>query len=217
MSMQKKTLIIGAHTLFFNGYFISDEAPRILASLIDDGFKIELLKIAPEEDEIIKNVEMPFWLREQLFVLDELPNDEKYHKDSFVIVGNIDDVKNLKIKLPIHTNYFNKTNAMNFDIADLIICFGFNDKYFKQFCKTNNLLCVAKGVFSFKNGKKYNAVAVSVEGDNNDETKDYAVRKFNIAVKDNMYKIQHDETIVGVSYKGRDLKTKVGSVPILFI
>jgi len=215
--MQKKILIVGTHTLFFNGYFISDEAPRILASFIDKNFKIELLKLAPEEEEILKNAEMPFWLREHLFLLDELAPNEKYHSESFAIAANMDDVKAIKLKLPVNINYFNKTNNINFNIADLLICFGFTQSYFKQFCKTNNLLGVSNGVFTFKNGKKYNGVAVAVEGDNDDETKEYAIRKFNIAVKEGMYETKHDDTIIGVCYKGRELKTLIGSVPMLFI
>jgi hypothetical protein len=217
MSTQKKVLIIGTHTLFFNNYFISDEAPRILAKLIDDGFKLELLKLRPEEEDIIKNVEMPFWLRDQLFFTDELPIGEKYHKDSFVITDNMTTVKNLNLKLPIHTNYFNELNNDNFRIVDLLICFGFSEEYFKQFCKTNNLLGIANGVFISKNSKKYNGVAVLTEEDNDEATKDYAVSKFNLAVKGNMYSPKHNETIMGVSYKGLGLKSDIGTVPVLFI
>jgi hypothetical protein len=217
MSTKKKLLIVGAHTLFFNGYFISDDAVRILANLIDDGFKIELLKLFPEEEDIVRNTDMPFWLREQLFLLDEIPINEKHHKDSFAVAGNKDDIKTLKLEMPVHFNYFDKLNNNNFNIVDLVICFGFSDEYFKQFCKTNNLLCVLNGVFISKSNKNYNGIAVSVDGDNDEVSKEYAVSKFNLAVKGNMYKPKHNETIMGVSYKGRGLKNDIGSVPVLFI
>jgi len=215
--MQKKVLIIGVHTLLYNEHFVSDETPRILASLIDDGFKIELLKLAPEEETIIKDMDMPFWLRENLFLLDELPINEKYHKDSFAIARNSDDIKTLKLKIPVNMDYFNKLNNNNFNIVDLLICFGFSDEYFKQFCKTNNLLGVSNGVFISKSNKSYNSVAVSVDGDNDETTKQYAISKFNLAVKGNMYKPKHNDTIMGVSYKGQGLKNDIGTVPVLFI
>ena len=214
MTSPKKVIILGTHTLFSNDYFINDEAPRMLARLIEDGYKVDILKLFPEEN--IDTVQIPSWLRENMLVIDELNKKEKYHKESFAIADNKDIVKELNLNIPVYTNLLKRLEFEKFDVVDLLICFGFEEKEFKHFCKTNNLLGVNNGIFinSSKNNK---AVAVSVDTDNTKETSDYAMSKFKLAVKNGLYKIKHDHTLLGVTFKGRGITSNIGYTPLLFI
>jgi len=215
MTSQKKIIILGTHTLFSDNYFINDEAPRMLARLIEDGYKVELLKTIPEEFNL-EIIQMPFWLRDNMMVLEELNKNEKYHKESFAIIDDIGLAKEFKLNIPIYTNFFKPLTFDKFNIVDLLICFGFEGKEFKNFCKTNNLLGVDNGVF-INSTKNSQAVAVSVDTDNTKETSDYAMSKFKLAVKNGLYKVKHDHTLMGITFKGRGISTEVGYTPLLFI
>jgi len=217
MSIQKKLIILGAHTIFSDKCFINDEVPRILGGYIEDGFRIELLQVLPDDEQTFNEAQMPFWLRENIFIIDKINDKEKLDKESFAITDNPELQKLVKINIPVYTNFFESLSFDKFNIVDLLVCFGFSDKEFKHFCKTNNLLGFENGVIIDKKIKMSNAVAVSVDSDNIKETYDYAVSKFKSAVDSNMYKVKHDSTSLGVTYHGRGIDNGVGYLPLIFI
>ena len=182
MSTQKKLIILGAHTIFSDKYFINDEVPRILGGYIEDGFRIELFQVLPDDGQIFEEAQMPFWLRENIFIIDTINDKEKFDKESFAITDNPELHKLVKINIPVYTNFFESLSFDKFNIVDLLVCFGFSSKEFKHFCKSNNLLGFENGAIIDKKIKMSNAVAVSVDSDNTKETYHYAISKFKMAI-----------------------------------
>lgn len=215
MASHKKIIILGTHTIFSDNYFINDEVPRALGRFIEDGYTIEMLKTIPEEVNL-ELIQMPFWLRDNLLVIEELNEKEKYHKDSFAITDNTAIAKEYNLNIPVYDDFFSPLTFDKFNVVDLLICFGFESKAFKHFCKTNNLLGIENDEYINKS-KNNQAVAISVDTDNTKETSIYAMTKFKSVVKNGMYKVKHDNTLLGVTFKGRGVTSGVGYTPLLFI
>jgi hypothetical protein len=217
MSTSKKIIILGTHTLFSDKYFINDEVPRILGAYIEDGFTLELVKVVSDDADIFEEKQMPFWLRENILLIDTVNKNEKLHKESFVIADDSEIANTFNFDVPVYINFFNSLTFDKFNNVDLLVCFGFSSKEFKHFCKTNNLLGFENGVILDKNSKSYNAVAVSTDDDNTKDTAEYAMSKFRMSVNNKMYKVKHDNTVLGITFKGRGIKNGTGYLPLLFI
>jgi hypothetical protein len=217
MNTHKKVIILGTHTIFSDKYFVNDEVPRVLGTLIEDGFKIELLKVLSDDVYMFENTMMPFWLRENILIIDNINEAEKLHKDSFVITDNAELAKTFNFSVPVYTDFFNSLTFDKFNNVDLLVCFGFSSKEFKHFCKSNNVLGFKNGVILDRKIQNYNAVAVSTDEDNTEDTADYAISKFKLVVNNQMYKVKHNNTLIGLTYKGRGINNEIGYLPLLFI
>jgi len=214
MESQKILLIDSISTIIRGNYFIKDEVPRILASYIEDGFKIWLL----ENYNDFENLEIPcipFWLKENVVIIDKEIlkgiKNYKYSKDSFILTNDINHSKDLKMNFKIVTSFelFKTDKYEQMNIADVIICFGFNIMEFMKFCKDSNLL----GISDFEskingNVKNPDGVAFLVNNDGNDFENKFnkIIDEFNDLVKSKKYKIKHNEYIIGITYKGEGIE-----------
>jgi hypothetical protein len=209
--MYQKVLIIdGVSTILTKGSFLKDEIPRFLSNYLNDGYSLWL-----NDDNIgadlIDYTCVPFWLKQNLVFINKAiieDNPVKFDKSSFIITNDYNRAKSLKLNINIYTNneLFNISKYKELNIADVILCFGFNVVEFNTFCKEANLLGYHDENYFNKSGKKHDGLAFLMEGENV-ETEYYNcldITKY--ILREKLYTIKHDEYIIGVTYKGQGVE-----------
>jgi hypothetical protein len=209
--MKQKVLIIdGVSTILTKGSFLKDEIPRFLSKHLNEGYSLWL-----NDDNIgadlIDYPCVPFWLKQNLVFINKTiieDNPVNFDKSSFIITNDYNRADSLKLNIKIYTNSelfgINKYRELN--IADVILCFGFNVVEFNTFCKEANLLGYYDEKYFNKSGKNHDGLAFLMEDENVE--KEY-IKCIDVAaynVKKNIYTIKHDEYIIGVSYKGQGVE-----------
>lgn len=204
---QKVIIIDNISTILTNGSFLKDEIPRVLSNYIKEGFHLWL-----NEDNIGIDLMdypcIPFWLKQSLvFINKEIVEDNpiSFDKSSFIITNDYNRAISLNLKIKIYTNQeiFNINKYDKLDIADIILCFGFNIIEFNRFCKEANLLGFYDDEFYNKNVKTHDGLAFLITEMNVKKEFDYIQHKIKDLLSKNKYTIKHDEYIIGVTYKGQ--------------
>jgi hypothetical protein len=206
--MSQKVIIIDTiSTILTNGSFLKDEIPRALSNYIRDGFHLWL-----NEDNIGIDLMdypcIPFWLKQSLvFINKEILDDNQvlFDKSSFIITNNYNRAASLKLNLKIYTNkeIFNIDKYQKLDIADAVLCFGFNITEFNRFCKEANLLGFYDDEYYNKNVKNHDGLAFLITEMDVKKEFEYIQHTIKDLITKNKYTIKHDEYIIGVSYKGQ--------------
>jgi hypothetical protein len=203
--MEKVIILDGISSIIKNQNFIKDSIPRVLAKYVDDKYKLWLRPNPMESNGILDYICVPFWLKQSIITVNDniLENlkDIKFSSDSFVISNDTNkDAIFKKFKLRVYSSYdiFSyRYNPLN--IADIILCFGFEDLEFKKLCNEANLLEFGSKTLKTK---KYNGVAFSIKSDNLElEYKDI-IENFQSLIKSGKYTIKHKEYVIGLTSGG---------------
>jgi hypothetical protein len=216
MNKQRLVIIDGPYTLISNEHFIKDEIPRMLAKYIDDDYKIWMINVEVNDDTFfLKNTSVPQWLKENVMMISietfkGLSLSEYNKKDSFILTDNHERVQSYGKKLTVYhlNDLFKNSKYEPLNIADLILCFGFEKSEFTNFCQQSNLLGVSENK-TIKTTMSLNPDGVAFHIKKNDikivnEVK-HSQGILNDMIKNNQYKIRHYHNILGVTNKGKGL------------
>lgn len=215
MEKSQKILILdGVNTLLSNGYFIKDDIPRYLAKHLDLNFNFWLLIMSPEEQEEWNKSNIPDWLKQNTFVMNtDLFNEMKkikFDTESVFISNdkNIAKFYNIKIKIKTPKEFFNFESYKPLNIADVVLCFGFEIQEFIDFCSESNLIGVSNETYyNFKTSKADGiAIIVDEKISQSEDLYEYILNILNKLIEQKKYKIKHNNKIIGVTYKGLGLQ-----------
>jgi hypothetical protein len=272
MTSQKVILIESSSTILNNGFFVKDEIPRVLASYIDDKYTIWMLKDAYQDYDILNYSSIPFWLKENIVILDSdmlnYISKTPLNSKSFILTNDVVKSRrhNLGIDIITMNEMFETTSFQPLKIADLVLCFGFNIVEFIRFCSETKMIGVNyedKAPVN-QNEKKPTGVAIMISNPcvnpqaydsyisnlknldiNNNDTSflsipdsvtcnvskqknvkseyKFGLQHIKTLIKEKKYKVQHDNNVIGVTYKGNglyNLNLKLDSeytLPMLFV
>lgn len=216
MSNQKILIVDGVSTLFSNRYFIKDDIPRYLASYMDMGYNIWLVTLTTDETDLWDELVMPTWLRQEILIINDTMFDYiktiKHHKDTFMVSKNLNSARKYKFNVPIFTpeKIFDIGKYTPLNVADVVLCFGFNLSEFLSFCSEAQLIGVNNDD-EYVNLKDKNPDGIAFLIDNEKAKnleKEYQqiLNNINALVKSKKYKMKHNNKIIGVTYKGNGIQ-----------
>ena len=212
--MEKVIIIDDISVIIRDKNFIRDNIPRFLSKCIDDGFKIWLRVDKIDTNDILNYNCIPVWLKQNTIFVDDdiLQNlkNFKFSKDSFIISNSdkpLVDQFNHIIDLDVYNGFdlFDYKNYYRLNFSDLVLCFGFNDKEFKDFCRESNLIKFDKveKLKDIDNG--YDGIAYMIKTDNLEIEYNNIKERFTNLVKTNKYKIKHKGFTIGAINNGRGI------------
>jgi len=207
-------MIDGLTTIMNEKFFIRDDIPKIIANYIEQGYQIWIsLRLNEDSSRWYDTEVVPSWMRESIFVFEDLDygdlKDKADQETSMVLTNNMENpsiydvcgkVYNIESVL-----YYGTFPIVN--IADIIFCFGFDEKTFVNFCEQSNLIGIVGEHVARDNDIKNsrNGIAFLVDKDKSwKETYDNVIDYVSLCIKQQRLSIKHNRTILGVIYQGKD-------------
>ncbi len=211
IKMDKIILIDDISVIIKNNNFIKDSVPRFFAKCLDEKYKLWIKIDNIDINGIIDYECIPFWLKQNMVsitdsILENLKNF-KFSEDSFIISNNSSSnldksfLKKYKLKIYKISDIFDYNIYQPLDISDIVLCFGFDSKEFKEFCSQSNLMEYGKST-----SKKYNGVAFLIKSNNLELEFQEIKNNFNDLVKKGKYQIKHKEFVIGATKNGKGLE-----------
>jgi hypothetical protein len=211
MTTIKAILIDGPQVLITDNHFIRDDIPRFLASCIDMGYKIWILKQPMSDYGSLNYPCVPMWLQREIIPTDldtiRYMEDMKFDSKSFILTNDVKLAKSYNLKIPVMTlkDIGLPDQYYSIEIADLLICFGFSPLDFIEFCNKSKLIGIIDDEISI-NRKNPNGIAYLIDQNINfDEQMFRAKNLMKIMIKNKDYSPSHKQRVIGVTNKGRGL------------
>jgi hypothetical protein len=209
MSSMKIILLDGISAIINEENFIKDEIPRYLSSYLEKDYKIWLNVYDSNFDNLEYNC-IPLWLSKQIITINEdifkSINSLNISKESFILTSDLSRGKNLNIKLQKKFKIVSQDEILDFekiDIADILLCIGFNKTDFFKLCKEQNFLGMDGNEHINLNSKNHRGFAYFVKNDELDQEYKIAYKKFNSLVESRKITNKYNNFTIGLTHKGR--------------
>jgi len=213
MESIKIVLIDGISSIIKEENFIKDEIPRYFSNLLEQKFIFWLYVYDSNYDNL--NYEcIPFWLKSNIIKIDneilKSVNSLNISKESFILTSDLPRSSEINQKLrhkfkTININEIFKTEQLN-NIADILLCFGFDKMDFFKFCKDYNFLGLDGNEYINLNSKKISSFAYCIKSDVISQEYIRTMEKFKELTDNKKIISKNNGYVLGITNKGKGLK-----------
>lgn len=232
MSKTKILIIDGQYTILSNGVFVQDEIPRLLASYMDEGYSVWMVTGDINDTSILDSPNIPIWLKSEVMsfspdALVTMRKSYKFDEKSLILSNDYNRAKSYGLKLEIYSlsELLGSLKYEPLEVADAVICYGFDILEFIKFCKESKLLGIvdSEKVNTDRRTGTHDGVAFMASGSNAAEDVSFAMECISMLIKNGEYKIRHHKNCLGVTYQGKGVEdvdmtiTDDISLPLLLV